>query len=141
MIIIRILLRTGLIHSLKEGLRGTNELLMIYVIGSGPSGISCARALLNKGAHVTMLDAGIGLEDERRAVVEQARRRQVGDWGPGLTALYKSGMSSSAFGVKFKTAYGSRYPYKDLPLHPVVPRNFAAGPSYAKGGFSSTLLI
>ena len=35
---------------------------MYYIIGSGPSGVSCAYALLRQGRKVTMLDAGLELE-------------------------------------------------------------------------------
>ena len=34
----------------------------MYVIGSGPAGVSCAKALLHQGAAVTMLDAGVRLD-------------------------------------------------------------------------------
>ena len=41
------------------------------VIGSGPAGAACARALLARGATVLMLDAGLELEPERARVVHQ----------------------------------------------------------------------
>ena len=31
---------------------------MLYVVGSGPSGVACATALIQKGLRVTMLDVG-----------------------------------------------------------------------------------
>jgi NAD(P)-dependent dehydrogenase (short-subunit alcohol dehydrogenase family) len=39
--------------------------IMPCVIGSGPVGVACARALLARGANVLMLDAGLDLEPER----------------------------------------------------------------------------
>jgi len=35
---------------------------MIYVVGSGPAGVSCAMALLQKGVQVTLLDLGLELD-------------------------------------------------------------------------------
>src|SRR5947207_1984492 len=34
---------------------------MFVVVGSGPAGVACAHALLQQGARVTMLDAGLDL--------------------------------------------------------------------------------
>src|SRR4029077_11551312 len=42
---------------------------MFVVVGSGPAGVACAHALLSKGARVTMLDAGLDLESDRKAQV------------------------------------------------------------------------
>ena len=39
---------------------------MLYVVGSGPAGLSSARALLASGFKVTMLDAGMELEPSWR---------------------------------------------------------------------------
>ncbi len=44
---------------------------MHCVIGSGPAGVACAKALLARGATVLMLDAGIGLEPGRAQIVRQ----------------------------------------------------------------------
>ena len=41
------------------------------IIGSGPAGVACARALLACGANVLMLDAGLELEPERARVVSK----------------------------------------------------------------------
>ena len=41
---------------------------MHCVIGFGPAGVACARALLARGANVLMLDAGLELEPERAAI-------------------------------------------------------------------------
>jgi cation diffusion facilitator CzcD-associated flavoprotein CzcO len=41
---------------------GKRQMCSVYVIGSGPSGIYAAMALMTKGIPVTMLDAGLELE-------------------------------------------------------------------------------
>ena len=36
------------------------------VVGSGPSGVSCAHALLKRGLRVTMIDSGIDLDSNKK---------------------------------------------------------------------------
>ena len=48
---------------------------MVYVIGSGPAGVSCAVALLNQGIQVTMLDGGQELETERKELIQFLQQR------------------------------------------------------------------
>jgi len=110
---------------------------MIYVIGSGPSGVACAKTLLRHGGNVTMLDVGLDLEDERRGIVEKVRNQKRSEWNNDLLSTYKAELSASLGGVKYKTIYGSLYPYRDVSPYPSSSKNFLAGPSYAKGGFST----
>jgi len=44
---------------------------MHFVIGSGPAGGASAKALLARGAQVSMLAAGLKLETERAQVVSK----------------------------------------------------------------------
>ncbi|MFC1830300.1 FAD-dependent oxidoreductase [Thermodesulfobacteriota bacterium] len=50
---------------------------MIYVIGSGPAGISAATALVNNGHEVTMLDVGFDLEPEQESIVRLSGRNEA----------------------------------------------------------------
>jgi NADPH-dependent glutamate synthase beta subunit-like oxidoreductase len=43
----------------EAGDRVTAKNAMVYVVGSGPAGVSVAYALLKQGAEVTMLYAGL----------------------------------------------------------------------------------
>lgn len=47
---------------------------MIYVIGSGPAGVSCSFGLLKRGLQVTMLDAGIKIEPEIEEKIEHYKQ-------------------------------------------------------------------
>lgn len=47
---------------------------MIYVIGSGPSGVACATALIQKGLKVTMLDVGNELEKDKKSDLERVKK-------------------------------------------------------------------
>ena len=53
---------------------------MLYVIGSGPAGVSCAHALLCKGLEVTMLDSGLELEAERVKILEKLSSVEIENW-------------------------------------------------------------
>jgi len=69
---------------------------VIYVVGSGPSGISAAVALLARGERVTMLDAGIELEPERRQLVAQLAAQDPPQWSPTAIARVKLAMAALA---------------------------------------------
>jgi 2-polyprenyl-6-methoxyphenol hydroxylase-like FAD-dependent oxidoreductase len=47
------------------------------VVGSGPAGVACAHALLQGGARVVLLDAGVALEKSRSDLVAQ-----MSAWSP-----------------------------------------------------------
>ena len=55
---------------------------VVIVIGSGPAGVSCAKALMGRGVEVSLLDAGLELEPERRALVDELARQAP----PGMAA-------------------------------------------------------
>ena len=111
---------------------------MHYVIGSGPSGVACAVALLRRGIPVTMLDAGGELEEDRRAQVQGLQAMDPAGWHGPAVAFMKAGVAASRKGVGVKRVFGSDYPYRDadrfMPLdkHGVDTRS-----SLAAGGFST----
>ena len=111
---------------------------MIYVIGSGPAGVSCAWALLKKGLAVTMLDAGKELEPERQAVVNRMRATPAAQWSQADVRAIKGNMAASASGVARKLVYGSEFPYEspDAQLQS-ESKQVDCCPSYARGGFSN----
>jgi choline dehydrogenase-like flavoprotein len=112
---------------------------MIYVIGSGPAGISAAIALLEKGREVTMLDAGIELEPERQSIVDAMQRTDFEHWNPEDIARLKEGMTPNSKGIPLKMIYGSDYPYREAEtFFPLEQRaGIATGISLAQGGFSN----
>jgi len=110
---------------------------MIYVVGSGPTGMACAWMLLKKGLHVTMLDAGVQLEERRRTVVGNMREKKPQDWDEHLLHDYKSGFQVHAKGVKCKPSYGSLFPYKDVAPYKSFYKDVSLYPSYAQGGLSN----
>ena len=108
------------------------------VIGSGPAGVACACALLERGEKVLMLDAGIELEAVRREWVGQMSVRRPHEWTPEQLKHLKAGMTAGAKGIPLKLAFGSDYPYRETDVHlPADYDGVALRPSLAQGGFSS----
>jgi choline dehydrogenase-like flavoprotein len=111
---------------------------MHYVIGSGPSGVACARALADSGRPVTILDAGHVLEAERESARSQLARQDRYDaiarektLGPGVV--------SEQGAVPRKLAFGSDYPYRKAPGAANVAQSagLCVEGSYACGGLSN----
>ncbi|MDD5138898.1 MAG: hypothetical protein PHY43_01400 [Verrucomicrobiales bacterium] len=112
---------------------------MHCVIGSGPAGVACAKALLARGASVLMLDAGLELDPNRAQIVRQCASTKPAAWNPNEIATLKGGMAADATGVPLKLVFGSDFPYRET--EEKIPwRNHGTGlkPSLALGGLSNT---
>ncbi len=112
---------------------------MHCVIGSGPAGVACARALLARGASVLMLDAGLELEPDRAEIVRQCAAVKPEAWSAAQRAALSAGMDANAKGVPLKLVFGSDFPYRET-AEKIPWRNHGAGlkPSLALGGLSNT---
>ena len=110
----------------------------VYVVGSGPAGVSCARALLDRGARVVMLDAGNRLEADKALAVERLGSGSPEDFDPRLLAFVKENMPASPEGVPLKVSFGSDFPYRGHDTFlPMEAPAFAALPSLALGGLGN----
>jgi choline dehydrogenase-like flavoprotein len=110
---------------------------MHYVIGSGPSGIAAAAALLDRGVAVTMLDVGRTVETERHAIVERMSAREPEDWSPGDRAAIRSRVDAGDRSLPLKTVYGSTFPYAMDALRSIQQVGTNCLQSFAKGGLSN----
>ena len=111
---------------------------MFYVVGSGPAGLACSAALLRKGHAVTMLDAGLELESDRKSLVANLRATSPENWSQGTLAKIKENMCADASGVPLKYAYGSDFPYRDTARYiPIDSGDAGIVPSFARGGLSN----
>jgi len=111
---------------------------MHCVIGSGPAGVACAKALLARGATVLMLDAGLELEPDRTRIVRQFAEAKPSAWQAGDCDRLKGGMAAGAKGIPLKLAFGSDFPYRETETHiPWQGRNTSVRPSLALGGLSN----
>lgn len=106
---------------------------MLFVIGSGPAGVSCAAALIEHGYQVTLLDAGIELEDNKK---EQLELLSLSSWTP---KEFHSLNLPANHNDELKLAYGSHYPYeKPSEFFDIYTNNeLHCLHSFAKGGFSN----
>ena len=110
---------------------------MICVIGSGPAGVACASALLEGGAQVTMLDAGLELEPARHKRVADLQSRSSMSWDRDSLGFLHDGAQVTRGGIPLKLAYGSDFVYRDPTDHPMVFDGAYGKPSFARGGLSN----
>ena len=111
---------------------------MNYVVGSGPAGISCATALLRQGHRVTLLDAGVRMEPERRAIVAELSGSAPTAWKPAHLDALRRGLSVAGSRVPDKRAYGSDFTFQDVERYlPMTSRGTDVRPSLAAGGLSN----
>ena len=108
-----------------------------YVIGSGPAGTAAARALLDKGVQVVMVDSGGTLEPERRAEVRHLADREPPAWTAAQVAAIKGDLKVSRAGVKEKKIFGSSFASRPSAHFPVDQENCRFYLSFAKGGLSN----
>src|ERR1039458_8765966 len=90
---------------------------MYCVVGSGPSGVACASALLKRGRSVCMLNADIQLEPERARLAQALRQTAPEQWPPQDVQRLKDGMDPAVSGIPQKRIFGSDYPYRDAAQH------------------------
>ena len=110
------------------------------VIGSGPTGIACAIALLDRGESVTIVDVGMTLEPSRAAVVERLRRHGPDEWRADDLDLIKGPTLTAKEAVRLKLAFGSDFVYGATPSVVDDATDLSAigvRPTFAKGGLSN----
>jgi choline dehydrogenase-like flavoprotein len=111
---------------------------MIYVVGSGPAGVSSAVALVEQGHRVVMLDAGLELESDRAEIVRRLEDQDSDLWDEGELEILRDNMEAGTSGIPLKYVYGSDFPYRETAKFiPRAIKNVAIVPSLAKGGFSN----
>ncbi len=83
------------------------------VIGSGLSGIACAKALLERGAAVTIVDIGVELERDIQHKVQALATQDPSKWTEGQIDSLKAPLEfTRSSGVPLKTVFRSSYPYQ-----------------------------
>lgn len=112
---------------------------MIYVIGSGPAGVSAAVPLVKKSIKVIMLDAGFALEPDRAAVLKRLQGLDKKDWDRASIETLRENIRANTSGVDTKYVYGSDYPYRGMDRYqPVKMKGAKMFRSLARGGLSNS---
>ena len=110
---------------------------MILVIGSGPAGVACSSALLERGEKVTMLDAGLELESSRRTALVKLKSTGSTSWTEESAGFLRDEVETTRDGIPMKLAYGSDFAYRDPTGHRIAADGAYGKPSFARGGLSN----
>jgi choline dehydrogenase-like flavoprotein len=112
--------------------------MTFVVIGSGPAGVTAARALSDASCPVTLLDAGDTIEAGRMGVFDALGSSDPQFWPLELAQRARDAFPVSVRHVPLKPAYGSLFPYvvDDADL-PIVSESVEALASLARGGLSN----
>lgn len=110
---------------------------MIYVVGSGPAGVSSAIALVKQGLQVTMLDVGMELEPDRLAAVHKLGQSSPENWDSQTVAVIKGNSGTNAAGFPMKLSYGSDFPYREAGKNWRAQSTQGTVHSFARGGLSN----
>ena len=105
------------------------------VIGSGPSGVSCATALLKKNVKVLMIDTAYDLEKDIKLKNDKLFNLDFEKWPKGS---FNKSPKKYYKGIPLKQSFGSNFVYKlPNPYKYNFKKNIGIRPSFAKGGFSN----
>ena len=121
-----------------NGTGATRADIDCVVIGSGPAGVFCSLALLEKGRRVTLIDVGIQPESEVQNLLEQLTRDETRQ--RALSELEHRGKTEKVNdqGIPMKLIYGSDYPYRMVDqLFSTHVEDCDVKGSFAQGGLSN----
>ena len=106
------------------------------VVGSGPSAVACARALVGRGLRPLVVDGGRRLEPDREQALQQALRPDGLD--PAFVRELERSFPVDVDLLPLKPAFGSLFPYAvGEPRLPIRADGAGVVPSLALGGLSN----
>jgi choline dehydrogenase-like flavoprotein len=108
------------------------------VVGSGPSGVAAALALIERGQEVTLLDVGRELEPELATIPRRLEGLAFEDWPAAEREALARIQGPVVGGYPRKTNFGSDFAYREAPdLMPLEVRDAEILVSLARGGLSN----
>lgn len=108
------------------------------VIGSGPSGIACAKALLERGAVVTIVDIGMELERDIQLKVQALATQDPSKWTESQIDSLKAPLEfTRSSEAPLKTVFRSSFPYQAPDPMRFQQTDTRCVVSQAKGGLST----
>jgi choline dehydrogenase-like flavoprotein len=111
---------------------------LIYIIGSGLSGIAAAVALVRRGYRPTILDAGIKADPETSDLKARLRSVEPDAWTQEDLAQLKQMGPAASTGIPRKLHFGSNFVYREIDK--VTSAQFDGASilrTFAQGGFSN----
>src|SRR6266403_2498789 len=105
----------------------------VFIIGSGPPGVAATSALLRRGLKVTMLDAGLSLEESKQLALNRTSSTPQMEWKSDDVDDFKVGTKATAKGITLKLAYGSDFPYRGAEQFIAATGDIGIVPSLAQG--------
>ncbi|MGH6742004.1 MAG: hypothetical protein ACREDY_23770, partial [Bradyrhizobium sp.] len=112
--------------------------MQVAVVGSGLSGVACARALIRRGIRPIIIDAGETLEAPIQAAVERMRALAPREWDGEDLELVRRNPTLHQRGIPRKLAFGSDYIYAAHHDEAGIEGDgIKASTTLAKGGFSN----
>jgi len=110
----------------------------VAVLGSGPAGVACARALLAAGVRVTLFDGGAEAAPALRDRYAPLRDQDPEAWDPALVDALRHEFEPSLGAVPLKPVLGSLHPYaQEHPARPARASGIPTVPSLGRGGLST----
>lgn len=109
---------------------------MYYVIGSGLSGVMCAKALLAKGKEVTMLDVGKTPAKEIIAYKRTLAEQDPSDWNTETLSRVSGTLAQTKGKVPSRLYFNSDYMYADTDLENITQVQTNCRMSHAQGGLA-----
>ena len=107
------------------------------VIGSGPSGVSCAKAILQQGLSVGLIDVGIKLEPEKQKTVDRLFDLPFERWTAEDYAGLKKGFEVKFLRLPSKYVFGSNFAYRNPGIIESNEEDCHFDLSFARGGLST----
>ena len=122
------------LHSRED--QGIGDVMRVAVVGSGPAGISCSRALTRRGIKVTILDVGEELDAERQKIVKELSSTSPDKWDPQSVRAITENATVANRAIPKKLVFGSDYLYGgDRSYAPVEVSGVGTSPTFARGGY------
>jgi choline dehydrogenase-like flavoprotein len=111
--------------------------VVVAVIGSGLSGLACARALIRRGLRPIIVDVGDTIEQPIQGAVDRMKSCEPANWCVDDVELIRRNASVNEPGIPKKLVFGSEYIYARDHAEGRIDGSHKVSISFAKGGFSN----
>jgi choline dehydrogenase-like flavoprotein len=109
----------------------------VAVIGSGPAGTACVKALVRCGLTPTVIDVAERLPKERQTAVDRMAALAPAVWDAADRALVTENRTIAGNGVPKKMVFGSDYAFgRDRPFSPTEADEELPSATFARGGYT-----